>query len=415
MSRQTTPATEHYEKALASLREAPLARRAGTDRRLQVFLKSFKGLEEPERARLTDEAVTLFVERFKAGYAVDDLVHLVVSGLASERDWETARVFLDALATKVPPGDSHKEIVISLLDLADNDLMDSAERERRLPLGQVALVLLTEFGLLLAARFADQNSRDGQLAAAVVEYVTTSLLARSNVNNNAMRIALIHYLAKCPFNHHGTEQLKRVIGRFGHSLLEDLFCAYFDGKKRRNAALHFLVHHLDVFFGTSPALAEMSQSVLRHYMLTHPFEFPEFLSSYCDLVPRQESRLRHATYQISMLLVCAIDVGRKDLAEKVADILLRHLSTFRAASHDLFEDQIRVAVDIVEPAAHRGSSAAMVSKSFVVAAGKLKAEDPTSSRVVAIGRARKYRKGQAPTKTTLVQPTPLESMLSLAS
>lgn len=414
MSKQPTSASEHYEKALSSLREVPLARRSGMDRRQHSLLKAFKALDLPMRSALIAEAVDLFIERFSAGYAIDDLVYLVVSSIASERDWETAQVFLDRLTTQVPTGAGHREVAISLLDLADNDLMDSSERDRKLPLGQVALVLLTEFGLLLSHRFLSDDRKDPAVTN-VVEYVTTSLLARSNVNNNAMRIALIHYLAKVPGNNQSSEQLKRVIGRFGHSLLDDLFRAYFDGKKRRNAALHFLVHHLDVFFSSSPALAEMALSVLRHYMLTHPTEFPEFISAYCDLIPHQEGRLKRSTYQISMLLVSAIDVGRKDLAEKIADILLRHVSTFRSASHDLFFDQIRLAIEVVEPAGLRNSSAALVAKSFATAATKLKMEDPTSSRVVAIGRARKYRKGQAPTKTTLVQPTPLESMLCLAS
>ena len=125
---------------------------------------------------------------------------------------------------------------MAMLHLSDVELADHKGKNT---IGHAILVLVTELGLMIAEN-AKNSSLDPQGASFVVEYVTTSLLARSNLNSNAIRVSLLHYLSRCPLNSNTSSQLNRVISRFGQSLLDDLLQAFFEQKKRGNAAFFFL-------------------------------------------------------------------------------------------------------------------------------------------------------------------------------
>ena len=394
------------EKALRELSSADMTRAGGDAKRL-AFMKMYKNFSIEERKVLCDKSAEMLQDRFQNAQRLEGMLTLLASGFASERDWESAIVFLNAVLDKSSDAEFFRELALVLLEISDNQLTD---KHHRVPVGQTILVLLTEFGLLLAARVG-QSALDRD-AARVVEYITTNLLARSNVNNTAMRISLVHYLASCPLTNQGTMQLNRVISRFGQSLLDDMLTAYFEDKRKGNAAFFFLVEHLNSFFAASPALAEMSHNVLKHFMLKFPVEFPPFLASYSEFVAREEASLRLAAKHMALLYRAAHDVAQKGLADTIGKILLKHLSLFAEVSDKLLNEQIEVVSKILLGPSKSNHN--VIFEDFlkdVAALSKIAA----AAKVVPLAKVRKGKEQNVKLAKIGEKPSPLEVMLALAS
>lgn len=384
------------------------------DKRRSEFVKIFKAMSSADRHLTCSAVVDITNARFASGYTPDDVLWMFLSALAAEQDSESMSAFLKFLTDKTRNSDALREVAISLLELADNEIVNN--EANRLPVGPTALVMLTEMGLALAAR--DGKSKLDPDVEAVVEYITSSLLARSNITDTSMRLSLIHFLSRRPVNANSSKQLTRIINRFGHTLLEDLTQACFEDKKRSNAAFYFLVQHLNVFFIASPTLAEMSIDVLRHTMLRFPEEFPSFLSSYCKLVDREPLNLSITTRCVTILLQSAIEVGRKSLAQSLSAILLEHLAQFKTISLDMHRAQVNDCLIIARTSAQHSSSIADVLENFTEnALQTLQPESKSNKAVVEIASKQKAAKTSYKWKSIKFgqEPTPLESILALAS
>lgn len=372
------------------------------------FLRGFRCSNSDSREKIVRHAATRLKTHFENEKHLEGTIWLVAAGLAHERDWDTSLAFLRALLETSQDPEFYKELAVAMLHLSDMELTDSKGKNT---IGQAVLVLVSEFGLMVAER-SGQGGLDPQGASRVVEYVTTSLLARSNVNNNAIRVSLLHYLSKCPLNTNTTSQLNRVISRFGQSLLDDLLNAFFEQKKRGNAAFFFLADHLTSFFSAAPALAEMSHSVLRHYMLKHPDEFPSFMASYSEWVSKEHQNLSMTAQHLALLIRAAADVAQKQLAESLCVVLQKHLRLFEEVSRDLLEEELSIVDDII-----RGNKPVknQILEDILMNLQSMAADNTKKQgRVVPLAKLRKFKENVKPAKVG-TKPTPLETMLSLAS
>lgn len=371
------------------------------------FQRGFKFSSPEAREKIVEHAALRLKTLHENQKHLEGPIWLVAAGLSHERDWDTSLSFLKALMNISQDADFYKEVAMAMLHLSDVELADHPGRNA---IGQAILVLVTEFGLMVAEN-AGRSGLDPQGAARVVEYVTTSLLARSNVNNNAIRVSLLHYLSKCPLNMNTSSQLNRVISRFGQSLLDDLLNAFFEQKKRGNAAFFFLAEHLTTFFTAAPALAEMSHSVLRHYMLKHPDEFPSFMASYSDWVSREHIPLSITAQHIALLIRSASEVSQKALAENLCAVLQKHLKLFGEVSKDLLEKELQNVEMIL-----RGNKTmkSMIIDDLLASLQTLRPDAKKQARVVPLARFKKIKENVRPAKVG-TKPSPLESMLALAS
>jgi hypothetical protein len=372
------------------------------------FLRGFKCSSSEARERIVRHAASRIKTHFDNEKHLEGTIWLVAAGLAHERDWDTSLSFLRALLEQSQDSDFYREISMAMLHLSDMELSDSHSKHS---LGQAVLVLVTEFGLMVAER-AGQGGLDPQGASRVVEYVTTSLLARSNVNNNAIRVSLLHYLSKCPLNASTTSQLNRVISRFGQSLLDDLLQAFFEQKKRGNAAFFFLAEHLSSFFSAAPALAEMSHSVLRHYMLKHPDEFPSFMASYSEWVSKEHQSLSMTAQHLALLIRSAAEVSQKQLAENLCVVLQKHLRLFGEVSRELLEEELATVENILR--GNRPIKTPIMEDIMLNLQGMLTEGTKKPGRVLPLTKLRKIKENVKPAKVG-AKPSPLETMLSLAS
>jgi len=402
------PPDQALEAAFKELDDVAALQPHSSDAHKLNFLRGFKCSNSSAREQIVRHAS----ERLKTHYDnekhLEGTIWLVAAGLAHERDWDTSLTFLHSILEISQDADFYREIAVAMLHLSDLELSDSKGKNA---IGQAVLVLVTEFGLMVAER-SGRGGLDPQGASRVVEYVTTSLLARSNVNSNAIRVSLLHYLSKCPLNNNTSSQLNRVISRFGQSLLDDLLNAFFEQKKRGTAAFFFLAEHLSTFFSAAPALAEMSHSVLRHYMLKHPDEFPGFMASYSDWVSREHQSLSMTAQHLALLIRAATEVSQRQLAENLCVVLHKHLRLFGEVSKELLQQEVVLIEGILR--ANRPVKNPVMEDIIANIQSLLADTSKKQGRVVPLAKLRKLKDNVKPAKVGN-RPSPLETMLSLAS
>lgn len=379
------------------------------DAKKQNFVRVFKNLDVEYRKQLCSDATKLLVEKHQSNQRLDGMVYLLTCGFASERDWDATHAFLNSILETTGDAEFFKELSIVLLEICDLEL---GNKTSRLPVAHTTLVLLTEFGLLLASR-SGKSAIDNVGTGRVVEFITTSLLARSNVNSMAMRMSLLHYLFKNPLNAHASQQLNRVISRFGQTMLEDLMSAMFEDKKRETAAFYFLLEHMNIFISTSPALAEMCHSVLRHYMLKFPDEFPKFLAAYEDKIVTEPAKLLPLTKHYTLLLRIAAEVSQRALCDSMGAILVRHLQILKDAHQPHFIQHAEQTVELLDIEAFRRGPKSILVGDTVQMVKTLLLSERDASKIVSM-KLKKARDVQVKSAKIGNEPTPLESMLLLA-
>jgi hypothetical protein len=402
------PPDKALEAAMKELDDVAALQPHSSDSHKLNFLRGFKCSNQESREKIVRHAAERLKQHYDNEKHLEGTFWLVAAGLAHERDWDTSLYFLHSIFEVSQDADFYREIAVAMLHLSDIELSDGKGKNA---IGQAMLVLVSEFGLMIAER-GGRGGLDPQGAARVVEYVTTSLLARSNVNNNAIRVSLLHYLSKCPINNNTSSQLNRVISRFGQSLLDDLLNAFFEQKKRGTAAFFFLAEHLSTFFSAAPALAEMSHSVLRHYMLKHPDEFPGFMASYSDWVSREHQSLSMTAQHIALLIRAATEVSQRQLAENLCIVLQRHLRLFGEVSKELLQQEVQIVESILH--ANRPVKNPLMEDIIANIESLLADNSKKQGRVVPLAKLRRLKDNVKPAKVGL-RPSPLETMLSLAS
>jgi len=393
--------------ALAELDDGSTQRIHANDTHKLNFQRGFKFSSQESREVIVRHAAKRMKTLYEQQKHLEAPIWLVAAGLAHEKDWDTSLLFLRVLMETSHDADFYKEIAVAMLHLSDLELTDQRSKNT---IGQAILVLVTEFGLMVAEQ-GGKSGLDPQGAARVVEYVTTSLLARSNVNNNAIRVSLLHYLSKNPLNMNTSSQLNRVISRFGQSLLDDLLNAFFEQKKRGTAAFFFLAEHLSTFFTAAPALAEMSHSVLRHYMLKHPDEFPSFMASYSEWVSREHLTLSMTAHHIALLIRAAADVSQKQLAESLCSVLQKHLKLFGEVSKDLLDEELQQ-IELILKGNKPGKN--VILDDLLASLQMMRSDGKKSGRILPLTKLKKIKENVKPAKVG-IKPSPLETMLALAS
>ena len=379
------------------------------DPKKNPIVKAFKIMDEQCRLDIAEAAAAEIRRRFSANQRIDLPMYLLCLCLASERHWDAARRFLESILGDSGDANLFREIAIALLDIAD---MEMSGPTSRLPLAETALVMLTEYGLMLANQ-EGRSGLDPKGASPVVEYISTNLLARSNVNNSAMRISLIHFLSSCQDHRQSTMQLNRVISRFGNTLLEDLLRAFFDDKKKVTAAFFFLVEHLHAFLSSSPALATMSHDVLKHHMLKYPEEFPGFLAAYFDWSPKDAGTTSLLARHIAMLYRAAIDVYQRPLAETLGRVLLRVLEEAKTNQPDNLHNLLENIYSLIGVGVSMTPNRHMLLQETVLELQALGGDARAAQRVISMSRAKKGKDSQVRVAKVGEKPSPLESMLQL--
>jgi hypothetical protein len=113
----------------------------------------------------------------------------------------------------------------------------------------------------------------------------------------------------------------RIMGRFGHTVLEHLFTLLFN-KKTEAVALQFLLENIPHILEADDHAQTILQETWKHYLLKKPERFALFiqaLSHYLLAMPDDEARICRKTYlqHLALLLKKVAEVDHRELGREI--------------------------------------------------------------------------------------------------
>jgi hypothetical protein len=138
------------------------------------------------------------------------------------------------------------------------------------------------------------------------------------VNSGSIRLSLVHYFGVIEHGQTHHHAVSRLMSRFGHTVLDQLFSLLF--KKRSEAvALQYLIENLPFLLEADIATQKIVHDTFRTYMLKQPERFCLFLQAFSDdLSSREETTFQAAQMQflnhLAVLFRVVSEVNQKQLA-----------------------------------------------------------------------------------------------------
>ncbi|MGE0171976.1 MAG: hypothetical protein AB7T49_04295 [Oligoflexales bacterium] len=154
----------------------------------------------------------------------------------------------------------------------------------------------------------------------LLAHIATYLLSVSNSDDACIRLSLIHYfgVAEAPSNKMG---FNRIMGRFGHTVLDHLLTLLFS-KKTEGVALQYLLDNMPFVLEGDNHCQTMLHETWKFYMLKKPERFSLFIKTLSGYLSGMESdRAPYAREvflkHLCLLLKVASEVNHKELAKEM--------------------------------------------------------------------------------------------------
>jgi hypothetical protein len=258
------------------------------------------------------------VERFTVRLQTEILVESVLIWMANAASEKLVNIFLEELFAQAGCEDACRVLVEVALTL---ELADTSHGDE---IFDMAVALVCEMGLSV---FEYHKKYPGEFpkALSLLDHTATHLLAKSNVNSGSIRLSLLHYFGVVE---HGTSHhlaVSRLMNRFGHTVLDQLFSLLF--KKRSEAvALQFLIENLPYVLEADHAVQKIVHATFRTYMLKQPERFCLFLQAFADdLACREEASFNLSKQQflqhLAVLFRVVSEVNQRQLAGELVTAL----------------------------------------------------------------------------------------------
>ena len=309
----------------------------------QEHTASWKTLESLEEAKhLVDRGVLLMWKDFKqvrkvlddnqfmelVRYCAGRLSERVESRLPEEILIESLLVIfanchnediLVAFLHEILEQPNRMESCTILVELAITAEVSDAEHSEEI--FAIAVALICELGNMVR-QFQQSNSREIAVPATrLLDRISTYLLSVSNSNDNCIRLSLLHYFGTMEKGKTNKVGFNRIMGRFGHTVLEHLFTLLFN-KKTEAVALQFLLENIPHILEADDHAQTILQETWKHYLLKKPERFALFiqaLSQYLLAMPDEEARTCRKIYlqHLALLLKKVAEVDHRELGREI--------------------------------------------------------------------------------------------------
>jgi hypothetical protein len=190
-----------------------------------------------------------------------------------------------------------------------------------------AVILICELGLAIYT-FDRDNPNNFPGAKKLLEHIATYLLSVSNHNNSRIRLSLMHYFGRTTANIEDKVSFNRVMSRFGHTILDQLFSQLFD-KRSEAIALRFLLDNLPFVLQGDIHSQKILHETLKYYMLKQPERFALFMHAFVDHVKifakeHQNKKARTCLLQhLGALLNLVSEVNHRILGREILVAICR--------------------------------------------------------------------------------------------
>lgn len=314
-------------------------------KRQENLLLQYNSLTREQKYYLAKFTSDIIISKYLNNEKFNEYMFSYCLFSSTEEDWHYSKKLIENLFNKIYDENFIRKICENLFEIVDQEF--SIENNER-NIAANCLALIVDIGISIfeknSKNESSKNSHD-----TIVEYITSNLLARGNINNIEIRIAIVYYLSRVE------EKLKinlqKILSRFGQSLLEHIFTKYFSNdEKSSQVAFIFLAEHLSNFLSGSAFLAEMGNSVLQNQMLKNPNEFINFIDDYSNSAKTNLEDSISINIHLSFLLKKACEVNKPELIQGLLSIILKVLTNIKNISEDKFIDNFENVVEIISRA-----------------------------------------------------------------
>ena len=254
------------------------------------------------------------VERANGRLQAEMTVESVMLWLTSAGSEKLLHTFLEELFAQ-PGCDDACWVLVELALTAE-----PAETDHGGAMFEMAVAMICELGLSLQEynkAFPGEFNRANQL----LEYIATYLLSVSNANSICIRLSLLHYFGVFEHELSHKNYLNRVMGRFGHTVLDHLFTLLFT-KRSEAVALQFLVENLPFILEADNSTQKIVHETFKNYMLKHPDRFSLFAQTFAEaLANNDDGSFANASkvylQHLAAMLRVVSNVNHKTLAREL--------------------------------------------------------------------------------------------------
>jgi hypothetical protein len=276
-------------------------------------------MEASEEERAIRHFAKRLVERYQNRLQVEILVESLLVWLANAGSEKLMHSFLEELFAQ--PGCEDPCWVLVEVALT-SELSDSAHAGE---IFDMAVAMICEMGVSIF-QYNKEYPKEFSRAQGLLDHIATYLLSVSNANSSCIRLSLVHYFG---LTEHGTsnhQSFNRVMGRFGHTVLDHLFNLLFN-KRTEAVALQFLLENLGFFLEADRHCQRIVHDTFKFYMLKQPERFVLFVHAFADRLIESGEEFDTASsvfmQHLVLLLKVSSEVNHKVLGREFMTVVLK--------------------------------------------------------------------------------------------
>ena len=278
-----------------------------------------KSLKEGELIELVEYSAARLSERIESRLPAEILTETLLIIFANIQDERVLEAFLQEVLQQP------NRVVLSsmLVELALTvDVSDAKKAEE---IFSVAVALVCELGTMIRQMQVLEPEEFGTQGQKLLDHISTYLLSVSNSSDNCIRLSLLHYFGRLEKGKSNKVGFNRIMGRFGHTVLEHLFVLLFN-KKTESVALQYLLENIPYILEADDHAQTILQETWKHYLLKKPERFALFvqaLSQHILTLPAEEYTQCRKTFiqHLTLLTKKVAEVDHKELGRQLLSAL----------------------------------------------------------------------------------------------
>lgn len=280
------------------------------------------------RKLVTDEEFVEFIrhmaarlcERIEDRLALEIVIETLLITLAHAYEERFVQAFLEALLENGERSEACLKLVEISLTAEPSDSNNDEE------VFAMAVSLVCELGIALRQLELDYPGQIDR-AGAILGHISTYLLSVSNSNNNCIRFSLLNYFGTMEQQDKQKIGFNKIMGRFGHTVLDQLFTLLFR-KKSEAIALQYLLENTPFILEGDMHSQRIIHETWKFYMLKKPQRFGLFVQTFARylnaMAPEDSLEIRRVYCKhLGALINVASEVNHRGLARELALALIQ--------------------------------------------------------------------------------------------
>lgn len=297
-----------------------------------IYMKNIlKNLSEEDQDLFLDDFFDLIQKSYEYKIEKKDQEVFFRSIIAYVKFHPDKNKSISLIKDRVFKWDAHltKSFIQAVLEKNSSDLDEDSQEFI------FALAVVYQVGIL----YAEKNPHSHLL-----DYLKSYLISLANYSDIKVRLYLFYFFGKIAFELGDKEQFNKIIGRFGHSVIEHLFELLFH-KKSEMISLEFMIQIMPFILQADAASQKILHQSFRHYMMKFPekfFIFFKLLKSEIDnKISQFEFIEENIIHHLTALYAVACELEHIHLAREIFSFIIDYESSkfYKQSLKTILDDQ----------------------------------------------------------------------------